>query len=121
MARVLGVGGIFFKTADPAATREWYSRVLGLTLQDWGGVKFAPLPQGSTTWAPFAMDTDYFAPSDKEFVINFVVDDLNGVLEHAATHDVIPYSRSDYDLAGRFAWILDPDGTKIELWQPLPS
>ena len=121
MAKVLGIGGVFFKVADPAATREWYARVLGVTFESWGGVMFEPLTLGSTTLSPFAKDTKYFAPSTQDFSINLVVDDLNGILERAAAQDVLPFSSSEDEFIGRFASILDPDGIRNELWEPLPS
>jgi catechol 2,3-dioxygenase-like lactoylglutathione lyase family enzyme len=80
MARVTGVGGIFFKCGDPKALSEWYRRVLGLAVEDWGGVLFRPDADGPPrlVWGPFAADTDYFAPSPRDCMINFAVDDLDG-------------------------------------------
>jgi catechol 2,3-dioxygenase-like lactoylglutathione lyase family enzyme len=118
MARVLGIGGVFFKSPSPKATCEWYKRVLGFEVTDWGGVKFPPLTQGVTVWSPFPASTTYFAPSSGNIMINFVVDDLDGVLAHAAAQGVQPLKVKNDDLNGRFAWLLDPDGMKIELWQP---
>jgi predicted enzyme related to lactoylglutathione lyase len=118
MAKVLGVGGIFYKCASPETTRAWYQRVLGLELRPWGGVKFDPLPRGSTTWSPFKADSNHFAPSTSNVMINFVVDDLDAVLAHAKSEGVDPVSIQDDDTFGRFAWLIDNDGMKIELWQP---
>jgi catechol 2,3-dioxygenase-like lactoylglutathione lyase family enzyme len=117
MARVLGIGGVFFKSPSPKATCAWYRRVLGLEITEWGGVSFAPLPIGETVWSPFPADTTHFAPSSSNLMINFVVDDLDGVLAHAAAEGVEPLDVKD-DPFGRFASLLDPDGMKIELWQP---
>jgi predicted enzyme related to lactoylglutathione lyase len=124
MARVLGVGGVFFKSKDPATLADWYRDVLGLDVQDWGGVVFRPDPMAAqpgagTVFTPFPNDTDYFAPSTKDFMINLAVDDLDGILVSCAKHGVEANVLPD-EPNGRFAHILDPDGTKIELWQPKP-
>ena len=118
MAKVLGLGGFFFKSNDPAASSEWYARVLGLKLEEWGGAIFPPRAQGVSVWSPFATDSTYFDPSTHGVMINFVVDDLDGVLARAESQGVLPLDRNDADDNGRFAWILDPDGFKIELWEP---
>ncbi|MDP1738982.1 MAG: VOC family protein [Caulobacter sp.] len=118
MAGVIGIGGVFFKAQDGAAVREWYGRVLGLKIEDWGGLAFPPLTRGVTVWSPFAADTPYFDPSTQPFMINFVVDDLDGVLDQARAEGVEPLGRDDSDPHGSFAWLLDPAGVKIELWQP---
>lgn len=118
MAKVLGVGGVFFKCADPAAVRDWYRRVLGFEITDFGGALFQPLPVGMTVWSPFAADTKYFAPSTGAVMINFVVDDIDGVLARAEAEGVHALGRDDQGGIGRFAWLMDPAGMKIELWQP---
>lgn len=120
MAKILGVGGFFFKAPDPAAVRAWYARVLGFEVTDWGGVVFEHPKVGVTTWSPFDADTRYFEPSQAAFMINFIVDDLDGVLAKAASEGVEPTGRQDEDM-GRFAWLIDPAGVKIELWQPLKT
>ncbi|ALL14011.1 VOC family protein [Caulobacter henricii] len=117
MAKVLGLGGIFFKAADPVAVRDWYARVLGFEVHDWGGVVFDHPKVGATNWSPFAADTQYFEPSQAGFMINLIVDDLDGLLARAAAAGVEPTGRQDEEM-GRFAWILDPAGVKIELWEP---
>ena len=116
MAKVLGLGGVFFKAEDPAALRGWYARVLGLTVSDWGAM-FQHPKVGAVTWAPFDAATRYFEPSQSPFMINFIVDDLDGVLARAAAEGVEPTGRQDEDM-GRFAWLIDPAGVKIELWEP---
>ena len=120
MAKVLGLGGVFFKATDPAAVGAWYARVLGFDVQDWGGVAFKPAKAAGTNWAAFADDTRYFEPSQAAFMINFVVDDLDGVLAKAAAEGVEPTGRQDEEM-GRFAWLIDPAGVKIELWEPPKS
>ncbi len=121
MARILGIGGIFYKSPSPKATQEWYARVLGFEIAAWGGAKFPPLTMGKTVWSTFPAETDYFDPSHgagQSMMINFVVDDLDGVLARAASHGVEPLKVSNDDPQGRFAWLVDADGMKIELWQP---
>jgi catechol 2,3-dioxygenase-like lactoylglutathione lyase family enzyme len=120
MARVLGLGGVFFKARDPAAVRDWYARVLGFEIHDWGGAVFSHPKAGATNWSPFEADSRYFDPSDAPFMVNFIVDDLDGMLVRAAAQGVEPTGRQDEDL-GRFAWLIDPTGVKIELWQPAPT
>ena len=117
MAKVLGIGGVFFKTQDPQALRDWYARVLGFEVNDWGGVAFEPPPGGSQAWSIFAADTDHFAPSEQPFMINLTVDDLDGVLARAAEAGVEPLGRQNDDTFGHFAWLMDPAGVKVELWQ----
>jgi catechol 2,3-dioxygenase-like lactoylglutathione lyase family enzyme len=120
MARITGVGGIFFKSRDPKALSAWYRDVLGLSVEDWGGVLFQQDACGPPhlVWSPFEADTTYFAPSPREFMINFAVEDLDGVLAQLQAKDINILGRDDTDENGRFAWIADPDGTKIELWEP---
>jgi predicted enzyme related to lactoylglutathione lyase len=118
MARVLGIGGVFFKAEDGAAVGEWYRRVLGVDVADWGGAVFPPLKRGYHVWSPFKADTTYFQPGTAAFMVNFVVDDLDGVLEKARAAGVEPVGREDGDANGRFAWLVDAAGVKIELWEP---
>ncbi len=119
MARVTGLGGIFYKVADPDATRAWYRETLGVG-GEWGAMfPFkADDPEGFTLLSPFKSDSDYFGPSDKPFIINLRVDDLDGLIADIAGKGVEILGRQDEDY-GRFAWIMDPDGVKVELWQQL--
>lgn len=124
MAKILGLGGLFFKSADPAATRQWYADVLGVPADEWGTF-FTPdaavaHPGAGTVFSPFAANTDYFAPSDKEFMFNLMVDDLDGILARCAEHGVMPVKLMPDEGMGPFAHIMDPEGRKIELWQPKP-
>lgn len=120
MAKITGVGGIFFKSRDPKALAAWYRDVLGLATEDWGGARFPAASGGPPflLWAPFPADTKYFAPSTREFMINFAVDDLDGFIAGLKGKGVEIAGREDADPNGRFAWIVDPEGNKIELWQP---
>ncbi len=122
MAKVLGLGGVFYKAADQAAVADWYRRVLGFEIADgWCGAMFPYPDRGYTLWSAFAGDTNYFEPSTQPFMINFVVDDVDGLLERARAEGVEPLGRDDSDPNGTFAWLLDPAGVKVELWQPGPG
>lgn len=120
MTRVTGVGGIFFRCDDPKALLDWYRRVLGFVVEDWGGVLFRPADRSAPhmVWSPFPRDTDYFRPGDGACMINFTVDDLDGVVERLKSHGVAILGREDNDPTGRFAWFLDPADMKVELWEP---
>ena len=120
---ITGVGGIFFKSKDPKALAAWYRDVLGLNIEKWGGAMLrydAPQHPHVLVWNAFPESTDYFAPSQREFMINFAVDDLDAIIKKLEGKGVAILKRDDSDPTGRFAWILDPDGTRIELWQPKP-
>jgi len=119
MAQVLGIGGVFFKADDGQGLRDWYARVLGLSVEDWGGVIFKPSGRGHQVWSPFKADTDYFKPSPHPYMINLMVDDLDGVLKKAAAEGVEPVGRQDDESFGKFAWLMDPNGLKVELWEPV--
>ena len=119
--RITGVGGVFFRSHDPKALAAWYADVLGLKVESWGGAMLngdAPGRPPVVVWSPFPQSTTYMAPSTREFMVNFAVDDLDAILARLASKGVTVVGRDDKDPNGRFAWILDPDGTKIELWQP---
>ena len=125
MAKVLGLGGLFFKSEDPGAARAWYTRVLGIEFEGWGGVVFEPAaaaahPGAGTVFSPFDADSDYFAPSDERFMINLMVDDLPAMLARCAGHGVEPILHMPDEANGSFAHIMDPEGRKLELWQPKP-
>ena len=119
--RVTGVGGVFVKSDNPKALAAWYRDVLGMNIESWGGATLAYDAPGHPpvmTWSPFPASTDYMAPSKREFMLNLAVDDLDAILARLAAKGVTPLKR-EADANGKFAWILDPDCTKIELWQPL--
>jgi predicted enzyme related to lactoylglutathione lyase len=123
MPKVLGLGGLFFKSTNGTALQEWYGRVLGLPFENWGGVVFTPdsaaaHPGAATVFSAFAADSDYFAPSDEEFMFNFMVDDLDGILARCAEHGVLPIKLMRDEFNGHFAHIMDLEGRKIELWEP---
>jgi catechol 2,3-dioxygenase-like lactoylglutathione lyase family enzyme len=121
--RITGVGGVFFKAKDPKALAAWYRDVLGLPLEAWGGAALrydAPKHPPALIWNAFPASTDYFAPSTGDFMINYAVDDLDAFLSRLRAKGVAILKRDD-DPNGRFAWILDPEGNKIELWEPKNS
>jgi predicted enzyme related to lactoylglutathione lyase len=119
MAQITGLGGIFYKVANPDATKAWYQDNLGIA-GEWG-VMF-PFKKddadGFSLLSPFKAETDYFGPSDKPFMINLRVDDLDGMIAQLEAKGIAIIGREDEDY-GRFAWILDCDGIKVELWQQL--
>ena len=121
--RILGIGGIFFKSANQQQMREWYGKHLGLADKGQGVMmpwreKDNPATEHVTVWTVFPGNTKYFEPSQAAFMVNYIVDDLDALLERLQKEGVkIDPKRQDADY-GRFAWIYDPDGNKIELWQP---
>ena len=120
MARVIGLGGIFFKARDPDALRDWYREHLGLDVGDWGGVAFGedPARPGFASWSPFEYDTTYFLPSDKPWMLNFRVDDLDALLAQLRAAGQPVDERVKESEWGKFGWVMDPEGTRIELWEP---
>ena len=119
--RVTGIGGVFIKSPDPKALAAWYRDVLGIKLEAWGGALLrydAPNHPPQAVWNAFPAKTGYFAPSTKEFMLNFAVDDMDAFIARLKAKGVTILKRDDSDPSGSFAWIMDPDGTKIELWQP---
>lgn len=125
MAKVTGLGGIFYKVADPARTQAWYKEMLGIG-GDWGAhFRWADESQDDpySLLSPFKQETDYFGPSEAAFMVNLRIDDLDAFLEdlRAKGVEILGTQNEDY---GKFAWILDCDGIKIELWEqagPAPA
>jgi len=121
--RVLGIGGIFFKAADQVKTREWYAKHLGLVDRGQGGAMLPwrehddPQKEHVTVWSTFPSNTDYFAPN-QTFMVNYVVDGLDAMLERLQAEGVKIDPKRMNESYGRFAWIYDSDGNKIELWEP---
>ena len=117
---ITGIGGLFFKSKDPKALAAWYRDTLGLKLEAWGGAKLsydAPQHPPAAVWSAFPDTTGYMAPSTRDFMVNFAVDDLDALVAKLTAKGVAILKR-DEDPTGKFAWILDPDGTKLELWEP---
>jgi predicted enzyme related to lactoylglutathione lyase len=124
MAKVTGIGGVFFKsTQDHKKLAEWYSQNLGMPLQPWGGaiLKWADdkaADEGQTVWHVADRNTQWFSPSPSGFMINYRVDNLMEMLNQLKRNGVDIVKGPESDDNGKFAWILDPDGNKVELWEP---
>ena len=125
MAKVTGIGGVFFKsTNDHQALADWYSRNLGITLEPWGGA-ILKWPDdrandgGLTVWNVAAKDTKWFAPSGASFMINYRVDNMTEMLAQLQQNGVEILKGPESHENGKFAWIVDPDGNKVELWEPM--
>ena len=126
MKHVLGIGGVFFKANDPEKLGEWYQKHLGLDVEDYGGVTFREeQSEGKTAnrqaylvWSPFPADTDYFSPSPKPFMINFRVAQLDVLLAKLRAEGVTVDDKTQKSEFGYFGWAMDPEGNRIELWEP---
>ena len=124
MKRVTGIGGIFFKAKDAPALRAWYERHLGVDLQPWGGAAFSwadadGAPTGGTTiWSVAPAETKQFAPSSAPFMINYRVDDLHALIAALRDEGCNVLEKVDDSEYGKFGWVIDPEGNKVELWQP---
>jgi predicted enzyme related to lactoylglutathione lyase len=116
MKRVIGVGGIFLKSADPGRLREWYRRHLGLDIEPWGGMAFTG--PGTTVWNVFESSSNYFAPSQAPFMVNYRVERLHPLLAVLRAEGCQVDDKVDDSEYGKFGWVIDPDGNKIELWEP---
>ncbi len=127
MDRVTGIGGIFFKAKDPQALQAWYKRHLGIDVQEWGGAAFRwtdgeGKPAGGTTiWSVGPDETEAYAPSTASFMINYRVADVRALLDTLRAegcHVLEAFDESEY---GKFGWVIDPEGNKVELWEPPPG
>ena len=125
MKGAIGIGGIFFKSENPKETAAWYQKHLGIELEQFGGAVFKwknvaeQNPNAYTVWSPFEANTDYMSPSKNEFMVNFVVDDLDALLATLNDEGVelIGEPMNDANF-GKFGWVMDPEGRKVELWEP---
>ena len=125
MAKVTGIGGVFLKCkGDSAALAAWYQQHLGLALSDFGGAVLR-WPEdraddgGLTVWCLAGKDSQWFSPSESAFMINYRVDDLAGLLSQLRAAGIEPVGGPESHENGKFAWIMDPDGNKVELWEPM--
>jgi predicted enzyme related to lactoylglutathione lyase len=124
MQRVTGIGGVFFKAKDPATLRAWYQKHLGIDVQDWGGAAFpwtdaAGKPTtGTTVWSIGRADSDWFAPSASSFMVNYRVADLAALLKALRGEGCNVLEKTEDSEYGKFGWVIDPEGNKVELWQP---
>ena len=127
MKRVTGIGGIFIKSADPERLRAWYQRHLGIEVESWGGTAFRwanpgnPAGTGSTTWSVFEASSNYFEPSSAPFMVNYRVDALHDLLAALRLEGCQVVDKIEESEYGKFGWVIDPDGNKIELWEPPPG
>lgn len=127
MKRVTGIGGIFFHAKDPAALRDWYKRHLGIDVQEWGGTAFTWTDEagnpagGMTVWSIGVADSEQFAPSRSSFMVNYRVDDLISLLQALRSEGCQVLEKMDESEFGKFGWVMDPEGNKVELWQPPPG
>jgi len=126
MKRVTGVGGIFYKSKDPEKAREWYGKHLGFVTNEYGSLfEFRqgaePDKIGYLQWSPMGENTDYYAPSKNEFMINYRVENLVELLKVLKEEGVEIVGKMEEYEYGKFAWIMDPEGHKIELWEPVDS
>ncbi len=124
MRRVTGIGGVFFKAKDPKALGQWYKKHLGIDVQDWGGASFQwqtpehPNPDGATVWSLFPDNTEYFQPGSSPFMVNYRVEDLDALLQILRKEGCQVDDKTENSDFGKFGWVVDPEGNKVELWQP---
>lgn len=126
MKRVTGLGGVFFRCDDKAATQAWYKEHLGVDTSDFGAVftwreREQPEEVGYTVWGTFAQDTDYFGATDQPIMMNYRVADLDALLEALKAEGVAIVKGPETEPNGKFAWIEDNEGRRVELWEPVPS
>ncbi|MGZ5198672.1 MAG: VOC family protein [Telluria sp.] len=119
-----GIGGIFFKSRDAKALREWYQRHLGIPLEKWGGAVFQwnsdnnPSGVGSTVWSIFEPDSKNFGPGASQFMVNFRVDNVNALLDRLRAEGCEVSGNAEDSEYGKFGWVTDPEGNRVELWEP---
>ena len=124
MQRVTGIGGVFFKSKNPDALRAWYRQHLGIEVESWGGYAFQwradsnPAGNGMTVWNVFKADSKYFDPSPSPFMINYRVEDLHELLRALRSEGCEVDPKVDESDFGKFGWVMDPEGNRVELWQP---
>ena len=124
MKRVTGIGGIFFCAEDPAALGAWYKKHLGIDVQPWGGAAFDWVDadgnptKGTTAWTISNADGGHFAPSKSSFMVNYRVDNLTALLQALIDEGCNVLEKTDDSEYGKFGWVMDPEGNKVELWEP---
>ena len=127
MLRVTGIGGIFFKAKDPEALRAWYQRHLGIDLTEWGGAVFTWTDEsgtptgGATVWTIKDPDDNSFEPSSAPFMVNYRVADLHALRTALREEGCHVLNEVDESELGKFGWVMDPEGNKVELWEPPPD
>jgi predicted enzyme related to lactoylglutathione lyase len=118
MERVTGIGGVFQRAGQAGSLRAWYAEHLGMDITDWGTATFEWTLGGSTTWAVFERDTEYFGRPEQPFMVNFRVADLDAMLAQLRAAGVEVIDALEESEHGRFGWAVDPEGTRFELWEP---
>jgi predicted enzyme related to lactoylglutathione lyase len=118
--RVLGIGGVFLRADDPEALRAWYETNLGIPIESWGGNAFVADAGDATVWSIFPVDTEYW-PAAKQCMVNYRVRDLEAMLAQLRAAGAEVDDRVEEQEFGRFGWATDPEGNRIELWQPATS
>jgi predicted enzyme related to lactoylglutathione lyase len=127
MKRVTGIGGVFFSARDPVALRAWYKLHLGIDVQEWGGTAFTWTDEsgnpanGTTAWSIGAAGGESFAPSKATFMVNYRVANLDALLQSLRDEGCNVLEKTDDSGYGKFGWVMDPEGNKVELWQPPPG
>ncbi len=127
MKRVTGIGGIFIKSADPDRLKAWYRTHLGIAVEDWGGFAFSwkgddnPEGTGTTVWSIFSASSTYFEPSQAQVMVNYRVADVRALIAALRAEGCNVMDKIDESEYGKFGWVVDPDGNKIELWEPPPG
>ena len=121
MERATGIGGVFVRSADPERLRAWYAEHLGFELEAWGGTVLRSAGGETLTWSIFPGDTAYFGSREQQVMVNYRVSDLDAMLAQLRAGGVPVDDRVQEMEYGRFGWATDPDGNRIELWQPAPG
>ena len=124
MEKVLGIGGVFFRARDSKCLAAWYRQHLGIHVEEWGGSAFRwaspdnPNGTGTTVWSVFEDSSTYFAPSPARFMVNYRVEDLHAVLTALRNEGCAVDDKVEESEFGKFGWVMDPEGNRVELWQP---
>lgn len=124
MAKITGIGGVFFKAKDPKALKAWYHQHLGMALEDWGGAVLKwpddkAEDRGMTVWQLSDRESSWFSPSESSFMINYRVDNLVEMIEQLKASGTKIHQGPESHENGKFAWVMDPEGNKVELWEPM--
>ena len=124
MKRVTGIGGIFFKAREPEVLRDWYKKHLGIDVQVWGGTAFTwsneervPV-SGSTIWSIVPSNSDQFSPGEAPFMVNYRVENLHTLIQALRDEGCKVLEKTEDSEFGKFGWVIDPEGNKVELWEP---
>ena len=124
MKRVTGIGGIFIKSDNPQRLRDWYREHLGIQIESWGGTAFSwagdqnPGGSGTTVWNVFEASSNYFDPGRATFMVNYRVDKLHPLIAALRAEGCQVEDKIEESEFGKFGWVVDPDGNKVELWEP---